>query len=128
MKNNKNTSTDDSTFWNISKYLILTLIALIMGGRIQTLPSGKIRVIFFKWQYFLISILVASFCFFILFNQISLNLFKWSKIDQNDDEYIFLPFTSRKIPAKFRNYIHNQPSSSIHHPQRKQKSHSVVRY
>lgn len=109
---------ESSTLWKILSRLLITLFALIMGGRIQTLPSGRIRVTFFKWQYFLLSIILTIFCLFIMVNQLfSFNVFKWNDIDQNDEEHIFLPFTSRKLPAKFRNYIHNQPSSSIHHSQ-----------
>ncbi|CAO3623867.1 unnamed protein product [Mucor hiemalis] len=79
-------------------------IALFTGGRIQTLPSGRVRVVF-KWQYLLMSLLAAIVGTFIVMNT---TLFSWNNIDQSDEETIFAPFTSRKDVSKWRNYITNQ--------------------
>ncbi|KAL9550101.1 hypothetical protein MBANPS3_004888 [Mucor bainieri] len=41
----------------------------------------------------------------------------WRTVDPNDDESVFLPFTSKKVPAKWRGYLTNQPlSHPTHHP------------
>lgn len=97
------------------KNLFLMFIALITGGRIQTLPSGRVRIVF-KWQYLLISLLAALAGTFILMNT---TLFSWNNIDQSDEETIFAPFTSRKDVSKWRNYITNQVNSQPEtHPKR----------
>jgi hypothetical protein len=98
------------------KNLMMACLAFITGGRIQTLPSGQVRIIF-KWQYFIISIIAACIATAII---VQTTTIAWNKVDPNDDESIFLPFTSKKVPAKWRNYIRNQPlSNPTHHPKRK---------
>ncbi|KAG2196637.1 hypothetical protein INT46_002345 [Mucor plumbeus] len=95
------------------KNLMMACLAFITGGRIQTLPSGQVRIIF-KWQYFIISIIAACIATAII---VQTTTIAWNKVDPNDDESIFLPFTSKKVPAKWRNYIRNQPlSNPTHHP------------
>jgi hypothetical protein len=98
------------------KTICLTVFALITGGRVQTLPSGQVRIIF-KWHYFVISLLVACVGTFVIANTTSSISLLWNKADPNDDESIFLPFTSRKVPAKWRHSITNQPlNHPTHHP------------
>lgn len=100
--------------WNM-KTICLALFALITGGRIQTLPSGQVRIVF-KWQYLIISLLTACIGTFLIVNTTSISLL-WNKIDPNDDESIFLPFISKKVPNKWRHYITNQPLNyPTHHP------------
>jgi hypothetical protein len=97
------------------KTICLALFALITGGRIQTLPSGQVRIVF-KWQYLIISLLAACIGTFLIVNTTSISLL-WNKIDPNDDESIFLPFISKKVPNKWRHYITNQPLNyPTHHP------------
>lgn len=108
------TSTHAPIEWNI-KNMLLTLFALITGGRVQTLPSGQVRIIF-KWQYFIISLLTACCGTFIIMNTTNY-LSLWNNIDLNDDEYIFAPFTLRKVSSRWRNYITNQPTKHpANHP------------
>jgi hypothetical protein len=100
--------------WNL-KNIFITLCALITGGRIQTLPSGQVRIIF-KWQYLFVSLLAACLGTFIIMNTTN---FSWNNIDQNDEEAIFSPFTCRKGSSKWRNYITNQPTNHPNtHPER----------
>jgi hypothetical protein len=104
----------DVSEWNM-KNMILTLFALITGGRIQTLPSGQVRIIF-KWQYLVISLFAACFGTFIIMNTTN-SLSLWNNIDLNDDEYIFAPFTLKKVSSRWRNYITNQPTKlPTNHP------------
>jgi hypothetical protein len=105
-------SRQDDFHWTF-KNLSITLFALITGGRIQTLPSGQVRIIF-KWQYFFISLLAVCLGTFIIMNT---TIFSWNNIDLNDDEYIFAPFTSKKVSSRWRNYITNQPTNHpANHP------------
>ncbi|GAN04896.1 sulfotransferase [Mucor ambiguus] len=95
------------------KSFLLACLAFVTGGRIQTLPSGQVRIIF-KWQYFIISLVAACIATTIIIQSTTM---AWNKADPNDDESIFLPFTSKKAPAKWRGYITNQPlSHPTHHP------------
>lgn len=97
------------------KNMLFTLFALTTGGRIQTLPSGQVRIIF-KWQYFFVSLLAACLGTFVIVNTTH---FSWNNIDQNDEETTFAPFTCRKGSSKWRNYITNQPINHLNtHPKR----------
>ncbi|KAI8643733.1 P-loop containing nucleoside triphosphate hydrolase protein [Parasitella parasitica] len=93
--------------------LTLACLAFFTGGRIHTLPSGQVRIIF-KWHYFVISVIAACIATTII---IQTTTIAWNTAGPDDDESIFLPFTSKKVPAKWRNYITNQPlSHPTHHP------------
>lgn len=112
----KNTTLAHGDASSSIKNFLLACLAFVTGGRIQTLPSGQVRIIF-KWQYFIISLVAACIATTII---IQTTTMAWNKVDPNDDESIFLPFTSKKVPAKWRGYITNQPlSHPTHHPKRK---------
>lgn len=100
--------------------MFLASFAFITGGRIQTTTTGNIKIVF-KWQYFFISLLAACLGTFIIMNSTN---FSWGHIDQNDDQTIFAPFTSRK---KWKSYITNQPTNHPANPKRKKK-HISIRY
>ncbi|KAI8980370.1 P-loop containing nucleoside triphosphate hydrolase protein [Pilobolus umbonatus] len=83
---------------------LLVLIGLVTGCRIQTSPSGRLTIVF-KWQYLLISLLVACFTTIIF-----MSTYSSVSVDQQDEETVFSPITSPKVSSRWKNYISNKSS------------------
>jgi hypothetical protein len=111
---------DQSVYqWTLKSFLI-GLFALLIGGRIHCLPSGKL-VIIFKWQYFATTLLAVCFGTLAILN----TSFQWSHMDPNDEQSTFVPITARKVSFKWRKYITNEPlAHPPHHPKSKFAMHA----
>ncbi|KAI8970036.1 P-loop containing nucleoside triphosphate hydrolase protein [Mycotypha africana] len=100
------------------KDIILTIIALLTGGHIQRLHStGEIRILL-KWQNCIVSIMIVVISTYLIISNIS-TFFRWHNRtkDSYNEENIFLPFTSRKVPTKWKKYIKTYtPSATLASP------------
>ncbi|KAI8079493.1 P-loop containing nucleoside triphosphate hydrolase protein [Gilbertella persicaria] len=91
------------------KHVAFIVLMVLFGCRVQTLPTGQVRISF-QWSRLLASCITCLSVLFLIQS--------WSihTITLDDDASIFAPFIHQKTNKKWKHYITNQPSLSTHHP------------